>query len=341
MKKIPTSTVGRGRSKTLTPISEKTIYKTDEISAHFGDSLDFYDKWKAPNVIISDGAYGILWFEGDTSDHLWLPDWYEPHIKAWSKASMPGTTLWFWNSEIGWAAVHPILEKYGWRYVSANIWDKGKAHVAWNVNTAKIRRFPVVSEICVQYVREPRINGMAMKEWLLKEWKRTGLPVCRANEACWVKDAAVRRYLDQSHLWYFPPPEKFEMITSYANRFGKPSWAPYYSIDWISVVSWKEWASMRSKFNCPHWVTNIWSRPPLKDQERVKVDWKAVHLNQKPLDLMSRLIEASSDEWDVIWEPFGWLMSATVAANSLWRRWYTAEIDETYFSYWIQRFSLT
>jgi len=53
-----------------------------------------------------------------STDHIDLPNWYKPHIEAWSKAAIPCTTLWFWNSEIGWAVVHPLLEKYGWRYVN-------------------------------------------------------------------------------------------------------------------------------------------------------------------------------------------------------------------------------
>jgi site-specific DNA-methyltransferase (adenine-specific) len=68
-------------------------------------------------VIVSDGAYGILGFEGDTSDHLGIADWYEPHIQAWSQQATAQTTLWFWNSEIGWATVHPVLERYGWRMI--------------------------------------------------------------------------------------------------------------------------------------------------------------------------------------------------------------------------------
>ena len=52
-----------------------------------------------------------------------------------------------------------MLEKQGWRYVNANIWNKGKGHIAGNVNTRKIRRFPVVSEVCVQYVFQARIDG--------------------------------------------------------------------------------------------------------------------------------------------------------------------------------------
>jgi DNA modification methylase len=67
-------------------------------------------------------------------------------------------------------------------------------------------------------------------------------------------------------------------------------------------------------------------------------DKKAVHLNQKPLDLMSRLIEASSQEGDVVWEPFGGLFTASLAAQALRRKAFAAEIDWTYFFYGVERF---
>jgi hypothetical protein len=41
--------------------------------------------------------------------------------------------------EIGWAAAHPVLEHHGFRYVNANIWDKGIAHIAGNVSPSKPR----------------------------------------------------------------------------------------------------------------------------------------------------------------------------------------------------------
>jgi hypothetical protein len=197
----PTSTVGRGKTVHMEGAPEAASWHDECISVALGDSLEHYGQWPAPTAIISDGGYGILGFEGDTSDHLDLPNWYDSHIAAWSKAATPKTTLWFWNSEIGWASVHPVLERHGWRYINCNVWDKGKAHIAGNVNTKKIRRFPVVSEVCVQYVFEARIEGLLLKEWLMREWKRTGLPLRKANEACGVADAAVRKYLDQGHLW--------------------------------------------------------------------------------------------------------------------------------------------
>ena len=138
IKRIPTSTVGRGRSVKFIENPSNSHWTDGLTSIQFGDSLASYDKWDSPDCIVSDGAYGVLGFEGDTSDHIRMPEWYEQHIAAWSAAAKGSTTLWFWNSEIGWATVHPVLERYGWRYVNANIWDKGLGHIAGNVNTKKI-----------------------------------------------------------------------------------------------------------------------------------------------------------------------------------------------------------
>lgn len=336
----PTSTVGRGRAVKGNIIPARSEYHDEFISVYLGDSLGFYGEWPAPTVIVSDGAYGVLGFEGDTSDHLGLPEWYESHIAAWSQKTTPATTLWFWNSEIGWASVHPVLERYGWRYVNANIWNKGKGHIAGNVNTGRIRRFPVVSEVCVQYIFEARIDGLKLREWLLREWKRTKLPMRRANDACGVADAAVRKYLDQGHLWYYPPPDMFVRMQEYANRYGHPAGKPYFSIDGQKPGTAEQWAGMRSKFCCPHGFTNVWERPALRDSERFKLNGdsgKAIHLNQKPLDLMTMIIAASSNEGDVVWEPFGGLFSACAAARRLKRKAYGAESEATYFHYGMRR----
>ena len=333
----PIGTVGRGRAQAAAPVTRR--FNAPNVSLFCGDSLDCYKLWDAPDVIVSDGAYGILGFEGDTIDHTGVPEWYRAHIEAWSAAAKPSTTLWFWNSEIGWAAVHPVLEANGWRYQNCNIWDKGLAHIAGNVNTSKIRRFPVVSEVCVQYVRDVSVNGDALKVWLKKEWQRSGLPLRCANEACGVVDAAVRKYLDQGHLWYFPPPDMFERMQKYANEHGKPEGRPYYSLDGIKPLAGVEWAKMRSKFYCPHGRTNVWSRPPVSGAERIKNEkGKALHLNQKPLDLMEMIIKASTDKGDVVWEPFGGLFSACRAAADIGRRAFGGEINPYYFNASLVRF---
>jgi hypothetical protein len=332
------STVGRGRPLVLAEAPATAGWEGGGLSVQHGDALELCARWPAPAVIVSDGAYGVLGFDGDTAGAAGVPAWYAPHAEAWARAATPRTTLWFWNSEVGWAAAHPVLERHGWRYVGCNVWNKGRAHVAGNVNTATIRRFPVVTEVCVQYVREPTAGGLPLKAWLLSEWRRTGLPLREANAACGVKDAATRKYLDQSHLWYFPPPEVMARLAAYANARGRPEGRPYFALDGRAPVSAEAWRAMRATFRCPFGVTNVWDRGPVKAPERVRVPGgRAVHLNQKPLDLMARIVEAASEPGDVVWEPFGGLFTASLAAQRLGRRAFGAERDATYFQLGLAR----
>lgn len=336
------STVGRARNFSSSDVkSAENSFFSENVNLYCGNSLDFYESWDSPTVIVSDGGYGILGFDGDTANPTELCEWYEPHIKKWSEYALPSTTLWFWNTEVGWATVHPLLEKYGWKYVNCNVWNKGMSHVAGNVNTGKIRRFPVVTELCVQYAFTPKLNGMTLQDWLISEWKRTKLPFNDANIACGVKAAATRKYLTKDHLWYFPPAEMFEKLSDYANKNGDESGKPYFSKDGKNLFSAEEWSLMRYKFHCPLGYTNVWDRAALSGKERIKSpadNSHSAHLNQKPLDLMKLIIETSSDKGDVVWEPFGGLFSASLAASMLGRKVFGAEIDKAYFSLGISRF---
>ena len=217
---------------------------TGEWRLSCGDALDFYDTWDTPTTIISDGAYGVGGFPGDPRTPADLPRWYEPHIAAWSAKATLATTLWLWNTEIGWANIHPLLTNHGWQYETLNIWNKGTGHIAGNVNSKTIRRFPVVTEVCAFYTRTPRLPRhpgspqlIHMKEWLLSEWLRTGLPKADANKACGVKNAATRKYFDQGWLWYFPPVDVMMQLVAHANRFGDPTGKPYFSFDGTTPVS--------------------------------------------------------------------------------------------------------
>jgi DNA modification methylase len=321
----------------------------DERQFHLyrGDVLHAYSRWPTPKTIISDGAYGVRGFHGDTVRPEALPSWYRPHVEAWSAAAHPSTTLWFWNTEIGWASVHPLLVEHGWDYVQTITWDKGIAHIAGNVNSKTIRRFPVVTEVCVLYQRRFMVQGpdgpMPVQQWLRHEWLRAGLPLYKANEACGVRNAATRKYLTQDWLWYWPPGEMVERLAEYANRHGRQTGWPYFSLDGESVVTAKEWDALRYPWNHQHGLTNVWQRPPLHDRERLKGTLRraaprvykptaasAAHLNQKPLEFMERLVSAVTQKGDVVWEPFGGLASAAVAAVALGRQAYVAEIDKEF-----------
>ena len=321
---------------TILDISVQTLIMkgnsmVNNIYFFLGDALNYYDNWASPTVIISDGPYGINGYKGDLKTPDKLGEWYEPHIEKWSKLSTPITTLWFWSTEIGWANVHPVLQKHGWDYVSCCIWNKGLSHVAGNVNTKTIRRLPVVTEVCVQYSKKAFFKTpegeLSMKDWLRYEWGRTGLPISKTNEACGVKNAATRKYFTKDWLWYMPPANVYKKLCSYANEYGDPLQRPFFTLDGKKSITSNEWEKMRSKFYCPLGVTNVWSTNQLRDSERIKENQKAIHLNQKPLELISRTIEMTSDINDVVWDPFAGLGTTAVACHNLQRTCYCAEID--------------
>lgn len=299
------------------------------------DAMKSYASWASPIVIISDGPYGVKGFPGDPPTPNELSEWYEPHVQTWTKCSTPQTTLWFWGTELSWVNVHHLLEKYGWEYKATNIWDKGIQHIAGNSNTQTLKQLPIVTEICVQYVKKPFFfidkSKTTMKEWLRHEWERTGLPLYKTNEACGVKNAASRKYFTKDHLWYAPPDDAFQNLTEYSNKYGQESGKPYFSIDGKKPLTPKEWKKLRPKFYCPMGVTNVWAQPPLNGSERIKNGNKAIHLNQKPINLMELIIKTSSDEGDVIWDPFGGLFSVGAAAHNLKRSYFSAEITSKIF----------
>jgi site-specific DNA-methyltransferase (adenine-specific) len=313
-------------------------FKHDQIEIHGRDVLTLYENWPAPIVIMSDGPYGLNSYNGDLKTVEGLVEFYRPHVEAWTRAARPDTTLWFWNSELGWATIHPLLIECGRQFVNCHIWNKGISHIAGNTNTKTLRKFPVVTEVCVQYVREPRINGEKMCKWLRSEWKRSGLPLSRANAACGVKDAATRKYFTQDHMWYFPPPHMFAKLVNYANKHGDSTGKPYFISNTGEPFTEEEWQHMRAKFRCRLGLTNVWDEPAVNGNERIRTEHKKnVHPNQKPLKIIQMLIETSSDSGDMVWEPFGGTCTGAVACLKTDRQCRSAEIDKVFYQTAVER----
>jgi site-specific DNA-methyltransferase (adenine-specific) len=262
-----------------------------------------------------------------------------PHAAAWARRALPGTTLWFWNSEIGFAKSHAAMEANGWEYEETVVWDKGIAHVAGNCNSKTIRGVPVVTELAVRYTRKVTLEAadgkyLPIKEWVRAEWERSGRPLYESNKACGVANAATRKYLTQDHVWYFPPGEAVVRMAAWCTKHGRRTDRPYFSVDGKKPPTAEVWDRMRAKWTHTHGLTNVWREPPVHNGERVRVTGsssKYLHANQKPLALMERQIVASTSAGDVVWEPFGGLCSATIAALRLSRRAFAAESNPEFY----------
>jgi len=327
------------------PTTDNTV-RLGCASVYLGDVLDVYDTWAPPACIIADGPYGLGKYPGEPVIVDGLADWYAPHAAAWARKALPYTTLWFWNSEIGWAKSHPALELHGWQYEETVTWDKGIAHVAGNCNSKTIRGVPVVTEVAVRYTRKatlPAPSGaqLTLKEWVRSEWQRSGLPMNQSNKACGVANAATRKYLTQCHLWYFPPGEAIVAMAHWCTRHGASTNVPYFSLDGKGPPKADEWDRMRAKWHHTHGFTNVWREQPVHGQERVRGAQGYLHANQKPLALMECQILSSTEPGDVVWEPFGGLCTATVAAAMSGRVALAAEINEEFFQAAVMRLRAT
>ncbi|MGH8559884.1 MAG: DNA methyltransferase [Methylococcales bacterium] len=328
------------------------VYNRGQVSIHFEYVDNLYADWPTPTCIISDGPYGVSGFPGDNHRAESLAEWYRPHIQAWSQHATPQTTLWFWCTEVGWASVHPVLIASGWEYRCCNIWDKGLGHVAGNSNTRTLRKFPVVTEVCVHYVKATTFQigsqSLSMQDWLRHEWKRTGLPFRLANNACGVLNAATRKYLSADHLWYYPPVDAFEKLAQYANEHGDPAARPYFSINGKSSIPGHEWTRLRAKFICDIGVTNVWREPQVGGSERIqgkrngmKYKFSSLHGSQKPLKFIDLTIRASTERGDVVWEPFGGLCPGAVISHYFGRVYRAAEIIPEFYSAAVERLALS
>ncbi len=157
----------------------------------------------------------------------------------------------------------------------------------------------------------------------------------QSNQACGVANAATRKYLTQCHLWYFQPGEAVVAMAEWCQKFGKLTRRPYFSIDGETppTSQSQQWNQLRARWHHTHGLTNIWAEPAMHSDERLRIAGEKgfLHANQKPPRLMERQIESCTDSNEVVWEPFGGLCSASVAAASLGRTWQAADIGAIFF----------
>src|SRR5262249_4398280 len=90
------------------------------------------------------------------------------------------------------------------------------------------------------------------------------------------------------------------------------------------------------QFNNSKQLGSVWTIPACGGQERLRdADGKKLHPTQKPEELLTRIIVASSKLGDIVLDPFLGTGTTAAMAKRLHRRWIGIERDATYCS-WAQ-----
>lgn len=86
----------------------------------------------------------------------------------------------------------------------------------------------------------------------------------------------------------------------------------------------------RRKFNDGKRLTDVWQFDRVSGNEQV-------HQNQKPLDIIYRMLKLSTNEGDLVFDGFMGSATTAVACHKLNRHYIGAEIDEEYFKIGMKR----
>lgn len=250
-----------------------------------------------------DGNFVLYW--GDSIQIMsWLPENSIDMIFA-----DPPYFLSNWWYAVSW-----------WKRVKVNKWSWDKSQ--WVENDLLFHR---------KWIQEARRilkpNGTIWISWTYHNIYQCGyllqeLNFHILNDICWFKPNASPnlscRFFTASHetiIWA----RKDKKSKHYFDYQAMKNW------DWDSDALKKPWLQMRS----------VWSAYPPKKSE--KFYWK--HPTQKPIELLRRIILASTKEWDTILDPFSGSSTTGIIANQLKRSFIGIEQEIKYLNLSILRYS--
>ena len=136
----------------------------------------------------------------------------------------------------------------------------------------------------------------------------------------------------------------FRKLVAHANAKGSTAGRPYFSADGKTPLTERQWSRLRAKFQCAVGVTNVWREPQVSGAERIqgvrtgmKYKFRSLHGSQKPLKFIDRIVRASTDPGDTVWEPFGGLCPGAVVCYATDRRYRSAETNAEFYAAAVER----
>jgi len=281
-------------------------------------------------LAIVDGPYNMRKAEWDKFDS-WeaFREFYRPLWEQLSRVLRDNCSLYVFGTFEGLAALKPDLDALGggWRFGSTITLDKGPV---WKqVSNSQARTWPNCSEYLMFYARERvDISELAwdgvtredntLRAYLNAERERAGVAVREVAEAFQTVTGSRTVTGMASHWfgnsqWEFPTRENYLWLRDLFNARGNGT-GPYLRREYEDLR--REYEDLRYTFNPQRGVTDVWDVPICAGAERIKLNGQTAHVAQKPLAIMRRIVEASSNEGDVVLDPFAEPGAPSLPPNS-------------------------
>lgn len=284
-----------------------------------GDCIEELTKIETGSIdlVIADPPYWKV--IGEKWDYQWRTEkdyieWSLRWLRKIARVLRYGGTFYLFGYFRTLALLVPYFENMGFELRQQILIDKGMRSVSGRA-TKKYKLFPNVTESILFIVKD---NKQMIKPYLLERQKKLGLSAKEINEALGVKSNGGGMwsiYTGKNVCEQFPTKELWHKLQKILE----------FELDYKKVSQ---------TFNPQMGLTDIW-----RDIDFYKED--RIHSTQKPLKLIERLIKASSNEGDIILDPFGGSGSTALAAINLGRAVIIIEKDDAYYNEILQRVAHT
>ena len=207
----------------------------------------------------------------------------------------------------------PYLESLGLELRQQIVIDKGMRAVSGRA-TRKYKMFPNVTESVLFIIKD---NKKFVKPFLKERQEALGLTAKQINEALGVKSNGGGMwsiYTGNNVCEQFPTKELWDKL-SHVLSFDYP------------------YEKVAQTFNPQIGVTDVWSDIDFYEE-------KHIHPTQKPLKLIRRLIKASSNEDDIVLDPFSGAGTTHIGCVQTKRNFIGFELNKEYYDKACKRIQL-
>lgn len=285
------------------------IYNLDCITG-MSEKVDL----ESVDLIIADPPYFKV--VGEEWDYLWRTEeeyleWSKKWIYEASKVLRKGGSFFLFGYFRMLSRLLPVLEEYGFELRQQIVINKGMQAVSGRA-TKNYRMFPNVTESILFLCKDPKPFA---KSFLKQRQNELGYSSKEINEMLGVKS-------NGGGMWSIYTGENICKQLPTEELWGKLQSILQFNVPYNKISQ---------TYNPQMGLTDVW------DDVNFYEERDRIHPTQKPQKLLARLLLASSNENDIVLDPFMGGGSTALACINNNRQYIGFEIDQTYYTKSLER----
>ena len=278
---------------------------------------------KSINLIHTDPPYNIGIAEWDKIPNYieWCGKW----LKECERVLKDNGSFYFWHNDLPQIAqlMEWIRQNTAFVFNSFIIWDKGEWRAqSWKnlMHDNPLRSWFNTCEYCLCYTLQDG-SGISkilksnifesLQNYIKSEREKLGWNYSQIDKYLNIKASSCFWEKPTSHDYRIPNYKNYQTLQA----------TGYYKREYEDLR--REYEDLRFTHNLDKHHNNIWRTNPPTDK---------IHICEKPQTLINRIIRCSSNESDIVLDPFAGSASTAISCHKLNRKYICYEKDPDYYA---------